>query len=690
MKKFLKNSKAFFAKLMLAALLLAVIGSVLVSCVGSGVVNAPKVEIKDMEVTGEHDIKLSADNREIYKLLEKKSSDYDALYATGALENGVYVPDVEKAKDVIKTIIASSDNKELKYDYLTEKDIKDLVTKYEIDRITDYVKRNENVYVELRATVTDGAADLEAAKAILSKNTALKLDFLTAGNVTDIIRKQDVDASDLDKIATFIANNREAYEAFVAAYRGYDVVDMTYGKEETFDGIKDADGNYIVNVEAAKKVLAKYDTDKTLKYDTIGAADIENIVMTLRAQTVVDFNETRGFLDNIYYWIGVALKWITNTVGFGNYILGICIIAIVFELLLLPLSIKQQKSSIKMAMLRTKEMAIQKKYAGRNDQATRQKMSQEIMEMRNKENANPFSGCLPLLVQLPIVIILYNVVIDPVKHVLGMASDFSTAIVNFCTTSKAAGGLGEALTSKSGSIEALSIIKERGFEGIKDFLFFENSAEVYENLADIQSGIPSFNIGSVNLGYTPSFTDHYWLLLVPVLTFLTYFLSMRISRKLSGQTPAAGTDDRAAGCSNTMMDFMMPVFSVFICFGVPAALGVYWMFKSIISTIKQIIISKIMPLPKFTEEDYKAAEKELSGKNKDKPVKRERDPNAPRARSLHHIDDEDYDEKGNYIAPAKAPEVKADETPVEAAPLKSDDKKKKNKTEDDNTLGDNE
>ena len=139
------------------------------------------------------------------------------------------------------------------------------------------------------------------------------------------------------------------------------------------------------------------------------------------------------------------------------------------------------------------------------------------------------------------------------------------------------------------------------------------------------------------------------------------------------------------------MDLMMPLFSVYITFVVPAAIGVYWIFKSVLSTIQQIVLYKLMPMPKFTEEDYKAAERELAGKNKNKPVKKERDPNAPRPRSLHHIDDEDYDVKGNYIAPKKEPEVTADKTPVAIAPLKDDvrEEKKAEAKADENAANDN-
>ena len=331
-------------------------------------------------------------------------------------------------------------------------------------------------------------------------------------------------------------------------------------------------------------------------------------------------------------------------------------------------------------------MAIQKKYAGRNDQVTRQKMQQEIMEMHQKEGFNQFGGCLTLLIQLPIVLALYNIVIDPMKYVLGLSKDVIATITKFFTD--ATNGLGMTLGSKGGTIELTSKIKELGveaFKGLENFtaegLAEGAGAEAYEALVGAADKLPNFTIfnGAIDLGAIPDIKVFNWLLLVPVLTFVVYFFSMKITRKLTYQPAmgAQGADDKAMGCSNTIMDLMMPMLSVFITFGVPAALGVYWIFKSIIASIQQFILFKVMPLPKFTEEDYKAAEREYAGKNKNKPVKKERDPNAPRPRSLHHIDDEDYDAKGNYIAPVKAPEVTADKTPVTSAPLKLDDRNDK-------------
>ena len=167
-----------------------------------------------------------------------------------------------------------------------------------------------------------------------------------------------------------------------------------------------------------------------------------------------------------------------------------------------------------------------------------------------------------------------------------------------------------------------------------------------------QTVVPTFDFSSVSA----------FLLLVPVLTFFVYFFSMKINRKLSFQ-PTQSVDARQQACSNNMMDFTMPLMSVYITFIVPGAIGVYWMFKSILSTLKQFVMSRIMPLPKFTEEDFKAAEKELKGKKTaDRPVTR--DPNAPKPRSLHYID---ADDEEPAPAPVKKQETKAEEASKETS-----------------------
>ncbi len=390
--------------------------------------------------------------------------------------------------------------------------------------------------------------------------------------------------------------------------------------------------------------------------------------------TTVEFEEDRGFLDTILSWLGTLIDWFTAIVPWKSYILALFIFAIVIEILMVPFGIKQQNTSRKQALLKPKEMAIRKKYAGRNDQKTQQRINQEIQELYQQENYNPMSGCLPLLIQLPIVMALYYVVIDPFKYVLGASTQFTNVIYSYMTASVENGGLGLAVGNTRGTIEMFSKMREQGvaaFEGIKNFC--ANGDAVFERVSEIIEDAPNFNIGSLNMGYVPSFSPseskYWWLLAVPVLTFVAYYVTSKLQRKLTFQ-PTQSVDDRQQACSNTMMDIMMPMMSVFFTFAIPAAVGVYWIFRSFVGLAKQFILTKAMPFPKFTEEDYKAAERELAGKTPKKVEKSER---VGTVRSLHHIDDEDYDEMGNYIG--EAPEAQAsayysddDESESEAAP----------------------
>ena len=526
----------------------------------------------------------------------------------------------------------------------------------------------------------------------------------------------------LDEMANLLKDNDLARQLFLAAC-GYNAqgaylkykqsyltakgefsFDTTLSIEEGFDTMETWEEASAYALQILKDAAALTKDAETVP-NALTKEDADALVKAM--QTAVDLENKGGFFDAILRGIGYVLNLATKYLTFGtnNYILALLYFGVVVEVLLFPLSISQQKNSIKQAKLRPKEMAIRKRYAGRNDQATMQKVNQEIQELYQKENFSPFSGCLPLLIQLPIVIALYQVVIDPAFYVLGQAKAFSTAIGQYFTTSQAAGGFGGTLAAKSrGTIEILSKLGEQGidaFESLKSFAYFSNPAACYDALNAInEAGIPSVSIGSWNLGITPwsavtgggaFFASHWWLLLVPVLTFVVYFLSMKLNRKLTYQ-PTMAANDKATGCSNNMMDIMMPLMSVYIAFIVPAAIGVYWMFKSVLGTLKQLLMKKIMPLPTFTEEDYKAAEKEMNGKPAAKaPKASSYGTKNSNVRSLHHIDDDEYDAKGNYIGRPEAAEQTQEQTedkshkaPAMAEPLK-DESDKHDASEDKNS-----
>lgn len=486
-------------------------------------------------------------------------------------------------------------------------------------------------------------------------------------------------------------------EILVAAYRGYDMLDPDFD-----DSKIDPNENGTPNIDAVitliEKANEKAGVDTKILNDKYKDKTIltEDAVLRLinSMKTKVELTTETGFLDTLLGWIGVALGWITNLFG-GFYIIGICIFAIVIELLMMPLTIKQHKSSIKQAKLRPKEMAIRKKYAGRDDQATRQKMAAEMQELYQRENVSAASGCLPLIIQLPIILALYNIVIDPLHYVLGQAAGMSQALSLYYTTARAAGGIGAAASAASrGTISILSGIKNAGgLDGIKDFALIGNGEEVYTKIAESGWESLSFSIGPLDLGAIPSLSEFNWLLLIPVLTFVVYFFSMRLTKKFTYQPSNAamtGADGRQAACSGWMMDIMMPLMSVYITFMVPALIGVYWMFKSILSTLSRFIITRVMPYPEFTEEDYRAAEREYAGKAPRKQAGqysygKETKMVGGKPKSLFHMDDDDYVAK--IEAEAKEAEEKETSKPADkrvgGETLKDDDRPSKKSKWDD-------
>lgn len=360
-----------------------------------------------------------------------------------------------------------------------------------------------------------------------------------------------------------------------------------------------------------------------------------------------------------------AFGWIMNLCYkiVPNYFVAIFLLALIIKIILFPLGIKQQKNMQKQASLRPKEMAIRKRYAGRTDKATQQKMQQDIMELYQKENYSMFGGCLPLVIQFPIIIALYNVIRNPLTYLLNL------------------GDYVKPLTDRITEVFADAKIAA-------EIDMFQYLRADFSKFSDIlpegftQDMLPSFSVGKFDFSLTPSISMS-WLIIIPIATYVISLVSMKLTRKFSYQAPQNNMGADGA-VSMKLMDYTMPLLSVWITFSVPAIIGVYWIFQNILSTLQQFILSKIYKIPTFTEEEYKQAEKEMNGnikkskKNKpkslhnddddipeksssgsedkkktDAPVmKEDRTGKKPElksgekknVRSLHHIDDEDYED----------------------------------------------
>ncbi len=356
-------------------------------------------------------------------------------------------------------------------------------------------------------------------------------------------------------------------------------------------------------------------------------------------------------LDIISKPFGYVLEWIYSFTG--NYAISLLLFAVVVKLITFPLGIKQQKSMQSQARLRPKETAIRKKYAGRNDEVTKRKMNEELTKLYQDEKFNPLSGCLPLLIQFPIIIALYDVIRKPLTYLMHFTSETIDSLKNVLLTFD---GYADVQAAAIDEISLLSKMKEA------PAAFTQILSDVGKTIDDL----PNLFVFGMNLGETPSFKpESSWLiLLIPVLSLASAFLSMYLNTKFSYQSPQAKEQEG----SMKFMRYAMPFFSFYIAFKVPAAVGLYWFYQNMLQPLQQFILSKMYKIPEITEEEMKAAEK-LYAKAEKGQAKSERTYDGPKKRSLVYDDDDDD-------APAVSPEPKKPQgKPVKgisAAPLKDD------------------
>lgn len=375
-----------------------------------------------------------------------------------------------------------------------------------------------------------------------------------------------------------------------------------------------------------------------------------------------------------------------------SYTIAILIFSLVVKVVLFPLGIKQQKNSQKQAALRPKEERIRKKYAGRTDRVTQQKMQQEIMELYQEEKYSPFGGCMPMLVQLVVIFCLYAVVTNPLTYMAHLSAEQVTQVHTVVTEMKPSQEpqkpqqtVPSTSVVPSGSSVAASTKAPQQpasyYQQIEDVQFINHNKLAFQDAFDKKYGagksaafieaIPQLTLFNVDLGVVPQSVG---LLSIPALfaliSMVTAYLGQIVTRKYTYQSPV--NQESGAGTMR-LMNVIMPLFSGYICFTmVPVAVTIYWIATNVLSPVQQILLSKMYKVPTFTPEELKEAEKALA--KKEKGEKRQSEDTAPKRRSLVYDDD---DEDVAPAAPAtqkQGPKEKAkpEDSPIEKAPLKDE------------------
>ena len=343
---------------------------------------------------------------------------------------------------------------------------------------------------------------------------------------------------------------------------------------------------------------------------------------------------------------GAVIGWMYEHLCFQNYMFTLVLFALFIKLLLFPFGIKQQKNTLKQAKLRPMEMAIRKKYAGRNDRATQEKLNNELMQLYQQENFNPASGCLPLLIQMPILFGLYSVIVNPLRYI----SELSQPVVKILTDVFGTGSSYDINVIKAitdlGEAAKPAVLSQINAQLAAQDITNITASDIFAQIADLQH---HFSVAGIDLTVKPSFAFNLYLL-VPILTFVFAFFSTKIIRKFSYQ-PAGAAQTQS---SMAMMDWTMPLFSVWISFSVPSAIAIYWILQNILSAGQQILLHKMFPIPKVTDEEIKEAELKLKGKanakKKDMPLA-EPDASSP----IFEEVPEDLPEQAEIPSVGKAP-----------------------------------
>lgn len=256
----------------------------------------------------------------------------------------------------------------------------------------------------------------------------------------------------------------------------------------------------------------------------------------------------------------------------GSYGLALILFCLVFKIILFPISLKGRKSMMDMSGLAEEQKRLQQKYI-----RDRQKYSEELAALYERENVKPSSGCLWSLLPFPIMLALYAIIREPLTHLMRMTGDQINNVSTFLMGDVIKGGYGQ-----------LSLAQP----------FYERYNEVIQKFPDL-AGVPhvDFTFLGVNLSSVPDIFffqkegamtwNNIGLFLIPVLSAVLSYVSMLITNRTTKRVQ--GTANAGSDAQTRMMSVMMPLMSLWICFTVPAGLGIYWTANSVFAILQEFV-----------------------------------------------------------------------------------------------------
>lgn len=334
-----------------------------------------------------------------------------------------------------------------------------------------------------------------------------------------------------------------------------------------------------------------------------------------------------GILGPFAAIFGLVMNGIYNIldlVGIQNVALTIIIFTLISDLLMLPLTIKQQKFSRVSALVQPEIQKIQKKYKGKTDEVSQRRMQNETMAVYNKYGASPSSGCLPMLISLPIMFALYRIIYNIPSYVTSVGNLFKTIaepmsqvtnggdILASVMEELSITGVSLDFTSIDSIIDVLNNVKTTGWDTIANAFaahpeVVDAIASVKETIIEINSIPGGLNVMDSPVNFSNGVAGIFPGILIPILAGVTQYLSVKITsaKQSNNNSPE---QDQMASTMNTM-NVTMPLVSVFICFTLPAGVGLYWICNAVFRTIFSVMINKYYNTKDIEELTKKDAER---------------------------------------------------------------------------------
>lgn len=297
----------------------------------------------------------------------------------------------------------------------------------------------------------------------------------------------------------------------------------------------------------------------------------------------------------------------------GSLGLAIIIFTLIVKLILFPLMVKQQKSSFKMQALQPELMKIRKKYEGKTDQMSQQRMAFEMQEFQKKNGVSMVSGCLPMLIQLPILYALFYlfqnayVYVDVIGH---NYTDIANAIVNIPVSLRMEVFQPYA-REFANAYKNVAIIKDGIDMGqvnevvmLVNYLKPDDWNVILQNLGDAGSSLVPLlaTKSSIETFLTIPLVSkaglHFPGIIIPIAAGVTTWLQSKIMMMMNPQNSDPGNP--AAAMTKSML-YTMPIMMGVFAINMPAGLGLYWTISNLFGILQQVILSKHYK-KKFAEE----------------------------------------------------------------------------------------